>query len=174
MILWTFQPREVTEILEAGESFSCDPALAGWLNHSPHYSEAYQWLARTMAREIPSEESPQFPVWLWHTAHGEREKPNRRKYFFSGLSHDLLTLTIPDHKVMLSSFRKWCSLLDLQREITEAGGDEAFAVAEDWTLEELRDYRNSIFELEDAGFIQATTWTLEPQWLTEISRSRRS
>ena len=110
----------------------------------------------------------QYPVWLWHTWEGNRKRPDMRRsgYAPSGASIVLLTVDVPDEKVLLSDFDCWHAVLNGNYLATSEEDDCSHSpeeIAESW---------NGIFDVSSVNTyysyslsIQATTWEIQKEWI---------
>lgn len=169
MRLWSFQPAEVAEQLLAGESFHCDPALSELYSMDDALiREAYDWLAAEMEHSVARPDSVELPVWAWFRNHGEERKPDRRRYFFKGhpRSDPILELEVPDELVVLTDFDDWHSVLNGSPILAEEEWEQD--EYRSFTADELLESWQQVFSVEAKDFVQATLWTIEPQWLVRI------
>lgn len=111
MQCWSIRTLEELAILQSGKSLT---------THSdkidPDYKTAYQWMSQQLAQRIePPPPGVRYPLWVWRYCHSRtKPKPDLR---YSGLDRRgskrvLLTLNIPEDKVLLSDFDGWHCVLN--------------------------------------------------------------
>lgn len=168
MILWTIQHKSAYEnMMETGrlianESFMYIPDIIG---------NAYLWLANRMKEFIGDPpEGVRFPVWAWYQWEGLRKRPDMRSHRFYGEKRTpivLLTVEVPDEKVVLSDFDMWhCILNDDYLPLTIAEDKDEF------TNDEKILSWNNVFKYDiETDFwntpksTQATLWEIKKEWV---------
>lgn len=170
MRVWSIQPVEIAERVEAGERFLCDPELAVCYNLDDSFQQAYRWLVGEMGQRIPRPEDVQLPIWAWHRSYGKQVKPDRRRSLFReyGKENAILELGIPDELVLLTDFEDWHAVLNncpiITDEEYEADPDREFSRQEtEMTWQQL-------FSVDDKEFVQACFWSIEPEQLIRVHR----
>lgn len=113
MILWTIQHKAAydkmlfTGTLRADEDhlFCQDDLLF-----------AYSWMTKQMQKRIGDPpEGVRFPVWAYYQWEGIRKRPDMRSHRRWGEKDQpivLLTIDVPDNRVLLSDFDMWHSVLN--------------------------------------------------------------
>lgn len=121
MELYTFQPFEIYEQLQRGESFRASPALCDTSSEEfdESWSRAYTWLTNQMDIRcpVPRPAGVTYPVWAWYWWAGpNRRKPDLRssRYWADGGPAVLLTLDVPNEEVLLSEYHAWHHVLNEQ------------------------------------------------------------
>ena len=170
MRVWSIQPVEIAERVEAGERFLCDPAQAVCYNLDDSFQQAYHWLVGEMEQRIPRPEDVQLPIWAWHRSYGNQSKPDRRRPLFSeyGKEDAILELEIPDELVLLTDFDHWHSVLSNCPILT----DEEYEVDPDreYTRQETEATWRQLFAVDGSEFVQACFWSIEPEQLIRAHR----
>ena len=114
MRLWTFQPKEVYDILIKKGIFTCDP-LKSTMIEFEDFKRAYEWLTAQMVKRIGSPPAGvSFPIWAWHTTYWKHQKPDLRRSEFRNYSKPMVCLEIekPDKDVLLSDEENWHLVLN--------------------------------------------------------------
>lgn len=168
MILWTIQHQEAyQEMLKNG-------VLRG--NHkyitADFFEEPYAWMANQMKKRVGTPpDGVSVPVWAWYQWEGKRKRPDMRVHGrgqgYKGTPIVLLTLDVPDDKVLLSDFDYWHYVLN--------DWEIIFPIADDiiYTDEEKRKSWENIFDIccsfsgEENRFpsTQATMWEIKKEWV---------
>ena len=166
MILWTIQHKEAYLKMQSSGVLRAD---ANHLFCEDDFRDAYDWMSCQMKKLISEPpDGVQYPVWLWHTWEGNRKRPDMRRsgYAPSGASIVLLTVDVPDEKVLLSDFDCWHAVLNGNYLATSEEDDCSHSpeeIAESW---------NGIFDVSSVNTyysyslsIQATTWEIQKEWI---------
>lgn len=108
----------------------------------PEFLEAYGWMMEQMVKRLP-DFSGYYPIWAWP------KRPDLRSYGqdFSQGSHVLLTLEVPEDRVLLSDFNGWHFILNGRfLALTEMEDEEREKLPP--TSEEIRQSWEYIFDPE--------------------------
>lgn len=136
--------------------------------------DSYRWMAEQMKKRIGDPpEDVEFPVWAWYRWEGKRKRPDMRTHGCcseKGLPIVLLTLDVPDEKVLLSDFDYWHAVLN--------DGDLVFPF--DWDAVYPEDVKRksweNIFDIECTFdnekerclSTQATLWEIKQEWVRKV------
>ena len=177
MRIWTIQPETVyASILETG-IYRCKPALSVWLSDY-NFANAYKWLNIQMESRIGKKpDEVKYPVWAWHTLYGKHKKPDLRlsEFRFESENSVCLELEIPNKKVLLSDEEDWHFVLNNWFN-TKYKSNLDFDEADSW-FENLPESKKqqikeksweSIFDVSNSQFIQATFWELKEEDIIAI------
>lgn len=171
MILWTIQRQEAYEIMTQTGVLRADK---NHLLFDGDLIDSYRWMSEQMKIRIGEPpEGVEFPVWAWYQWDGQRKRPDMRTHGCcseTGLPIVLLTVDVPDDKVLLSDFEYWHVVLN--------DGDLVFPF--DWdavypedvkrkSWENIFDYECT-FDGEDKHCLstQATLWEIKQEWVRKV------
>jgi hypothetical protein len=168
MILWTIQHEIAFEKMITTGVLRTD---SDHLLFDGDLVTAYRWMAEQMRIRIGAPpEGVEFSVWAWYQWEGKRKRPDMRTHGLwgeKGTPIVLLTLDVPDDKVLLSDFDYWhCVLNDC--EIIFPYSETAC-----YTEEEKRKSWENIFDIscsfvdnkETSLSTQATLWEIKREWV---------
>ena len=167
MILWTIQDEKAYQQLLKKGVLQCDK------NHRilfPEFRKAYWWMASRMRKCIGDEPlGVAYPIWAWYQWEGKRKRPDMRSHRYYGRPGEkivLLTIDVPDDKVLLSDYDWWhCVLNDCPIYFGDEDKEIISIEKEDsWDL---------IFDLQNPGLceglahqsIQAAMWEIRLEWV---------
>lgn len=198
MKLYSIQPLLVYEHLLTGASWTANP-FAGEEPADDVFLRAYDWLAGQMRSygRHPEDRATQYPVWAWYWWAGlTRPKPDLRtaslRNWGNGGPNVLLTLDIPEDRVVLTDFDAWHWVLNYwylgQSAEAEAFEARCEAVGPSYYREkplanadlhnELQASWRHIFDVETAGrlleiapsknCVQGTFWELHPGDVVDV------
>lgn len=166
MILWTVQDKEAYLNLTHSGVLRADKE---YIYGKEYFLSAYDWMSQQMRARISEPPNDiQYPVWLWHTWEGRRKRPDMRRsgYAPTGSPIVLLTVDVPDEKVLLSDFDRWHAVLSKDYLATDENDDYPHSP------EEMVESWNRIFDVSCANpyysfslSIQATIWELREEWV---------
>jgi hypothetical protein len=171
VVLWTIQHEKAFENMCATGMLraDCDHLLFEGL-----FIESYRWMAEQMTKRIGAPPANvEFPVWAWYQWEGKRKRLDMRthgKWGEKGTPIVLLTVDVPDEKVLLSDFDYWhCILSDI--DIIFPYSDTAC-----YSEEEKRKSWENIFDIscsfagEDRTSLstQATVWEIKEEWVKKV------
>ncbi len=103
MRVWTIQPVEVLERLEAEQVLYADPARI-----PEEFRHAYDWMRAQMERRIPGYRG-HYPWWGWHSP---RPDLRRSGHLPRGTRGVRLELELEPAEVLLSDFDAWHAVLN--------------------------------------------------------------
>lgn len=170
MLLWTIQHKAAyDEMISTGTLVANEDYL--FLPEDDR--ESYVWLSKRMVELIG--EPPlgtNFPVWAWYQWEGKRKRPDMRTHRFcreKGSPIVLLTVEIPDDKVLLSDFDMWhCVLNDCYLPLDEEDDKEIYTDEEkiaSWDNVFRYDVINDYWD--NPKSIQATMWEIKKEWIVK-------
>lgn len=166
MILWTIQHKEAYLRMVRDGVLRADPAH---LFCGDDFLFAYNWMSQQMRLRLS--EPPhgvQYPVWLWHTWEDKRKRPDMRRTAYAPPHTPivLLTVDVPDERVLLSDFDRWNIVMN-GRYLARSAEDDPPR-----SLEEIRESWSRIFDVSSANpyysfslSIQATVWEVRNEWV---------
>ncbi|MBR1683897.1 MAG: DUF3841 domain-containing protein [Clostridia bacterium] len=114
MLLWTTQPLSLLTDLERDGVYRCAREKSWNLTKQGSLEKPYAWLIAQMRERIGEmPEGVTNPVWAWHTWEYARTCPDPESAAFLKRTEDkvLLTLDIPEERVLLSDFEAWQSVM---------------------------------------------------------------
>ena len=182
MILWTFQPIEIWNLIRETGTYRCDPAKCSM----PEFADAYQWLIRQMEQRIgPRPNGVEYPVWAWYMQNGKQRKPDLRSerwgYGQGDEDYVCIELEIPDEQVLLSDFDDWHAVLNnwiLTDSMEESDRLEVYL--ESLPPNEQKAFREHNWEQvllpapaevapsDDGKWVQATFWELRKDMVRDV------
>lgn len=174
MRLWTFQPPTVLEDLRNGCSFCCNPLLSEHIQDFPDFRRSYDWMVKSMEARLTASQRPagvSYPVWAWYVSYDTHKRPDRRFRMFNKLSEcRLAELEVDESRVLLSDYDDWhCVLNNIPLFRDERYYDMFY---DDWMWSMSRQEKsvtwNSIFDVSNSSFIQATLWKFDPQDVVKV------
>lgn len=171
MILWTIQHKNAYEnMMKNGRSVADETSM-----YIPDIiGEAYIWMANKMKEFIGDPpESVRFPVWAWYQWEGLRKRPDMRSHRFYGEKGTpivLLTVEVPDEKVVLSDFDMWhCILNDDYLPLTVSDDKDEFTNDEkifSWNNVFKYDIETDLWNTPKST--QATMWEIKKEWVLKV------
>lgn len=135
---------------------------------------AYRWLADQMKKRIGRPpKNVEFPVWAWYQWDGMRKRPDMRCHARAsekGVPIVLLTVDVPDDKVLLSDFLYWHCVLNDDDIIFPFDLDAVYpeeVKRKSW--ENIFDIECS-FDGEEHKYLstQATMWEIKQEWIKKV------
>ena len=164
MKLWTIQHKEAYLRMLRDGVLRADNAH---LFCEDDFLTAYNWMSQQMCLRVSKPpHGVQYPVWLYHTWEGKRKRPDmRQSYAATGTPIVLLTVEIPDEKVLLSDFDLWNMVMN--ECYLSTSEEDAFPHSPKETCESW----NKIFDLSCSPYypsslsIQATVWEVQKEWV---------
>jgi hypothetical protein len=176
MLLKTYQPIEVYEMLMRDGVFICDPNnencftygdVTGKLDH------AYGWLIERMKETIPRPDGVTSPIWAWYK-HLPFEETD-----WSGKNQKMakIILQIPDDEVLLTDYDDWHNVLNGAPIVYQTDGmsDEEWEMRfdkyfRDQLLTEAT-WESVLLDIESAKLrsnVQATFWMLKKEYIRAV------
>lgn len=171
MILWSTQHRKAYDIMLQTGVLRADK---NYLLFEGSLIESYRWMASQMKKRIGlPPDGVEFPVWAWYQWDGMRKRPDMRREARAskkGVPLVLLTVDVPDDKVLLSDFLYWHCVLN--------NGDIIFPL--DWDAVYPEDVKRksweNIFDIEctfdgeehHSLSTQATMWEIKQEWVQKV------
>lgn len=170
MILWTIQHKEAyLNMMRSGVL----RANSKHLFCEDDFLNAYEWMSQQMRVRISEPPNKvKYPVWLWHTWEGLRKHPDMRRagYAPTGAPIVLMTVDVPDEKVLLSDFDCWHAVLNGQYLAVDKNDYCSYSP------EEVYESWNRIFDVSSANpyyssslSIQATIWEIRKEWVKKAA-----
>lgn len=141
MRVWTIQPVEVLERVEAEQVLYADPTYI-----LEEFRHAYDWMHVQMERRIPGYQG-HYPWWGWHSP---RPDLRRSGHLPRGSRGVRLELELDPHEVLLSDFDAWHAVLNQGYLALSEEEDEAWyrqfeaAVPERWAWPLPEPWRSAI------------------------------
>ncbi|MBR1409190.1 MAG: DUF3841 domain-containing protein [Clostridia bacterium] len=184
MILWTFQPLHVWEMICTEGVYRCDPEKSSM--PEPEFAKKYNWLICQMKKCIGAPpQGIQYPVWAWYKLNNKRRKPDLRIerwcYGTGGEKYACIEFEVPDDQVLLSDFDEWSIiLLDGLLAGSEAEADKLDAYFESLTPEKQILFKEKNWEkafdltpvhnkwMIRGENIQATLWQLQKSMVRDV------
>lgn len=171
MRLWTIQHRDAyTKMLESGILRADNDHLFC----EDYFRNAYDWMSAQMKLRISVPPAGvDYPVWFWHTWESTRKRPDMRRGSHAprGTPVVLLTVDIPDEKVLLSDFDLWHLVLNGYYIADDEEDDDD----RPYSTEEMQESWNKIFDVSaenkyysESLSIQATAWELPMEWVKKV------
>ncbi len=166
MILWTFQPIEIWELLQQEGVYRCDPKRI-----DPDFIRPYDWLAEQMNKRIGSSpDGVRYPVWAWHTQKWKHEKPDLRRekwcYGPGNETYACIEIEIPNNKVLLSDFDDWhCVLNDCLVSDTEEEDEKQDAYYAGLSEKDSEIYKEKNWERIFNISVLVNGWTSRGEWI---------
>lgn len=189
--LWSFQPINVVEQLNQGETFICDPKQSELLQlekDTPHqdFHRSYKWISEKLSQKYKKPDNVSFPIWSWYKTYGKHKKPDLRQFSMYDNNYSLIELSYNENEVLLSNFDLWHSVLNNSYcAITTTGEEESLYTESQKYFDELlfnssqkqiEKSWESIFNIdkkENNSFIQACTWFIKPENVVKIHKINR-
>ncbi|MBO4290777.1 MAG: DUF3841 domain-containing protein [Lachnospiraceae bacterium] len=181
MILWSFQPVEIWDLLQKQGLYRCDPAQI-----DPDFVDAYNWLVKKMKEKIGlPPEGVEYPIWAWYIQNWKHAKPDLRgerwHYGNGGELYACIEIEIPDKDVLLSDFDNWhCVLNRFLISETEEEDEQQDAFFETLPESEKKSFMEKnwerIFDIRplDNGWtsrgkwVQAVFWELKKEQIRKV------
>lgn len=171
MKLWTIQHRTAYEemlqtgVLRANSSYILDE----------FFRDSYEWMVEQMKKRIGNPpDGVELPVWAWYQWEGNRKRPDMRHHGRSsekGVPIVLLTIDVPDEKVLLSDFDYWHVVLN-DGELIFPYDEKAVYSKEERqkSWENIFDYQCTFDdkELTTGLSTQATMWEIRDEWVLGV------
>jgi hypothetical protein len=171
MILWTIQHlKAYEEMCNLGTLRANKEHLA----FDGEFIDAYRWMSLKMTEKIG--EAPngiEFPVWAWYQWEGKRKRPDMRTHNLcevKGTPIVLLTIDVPEEKVLLSDFDYWHCVLN-NSDLIFPHSDTIF-----YTEQKKQESWENIFDItcsfdgekhSDLS-TQATLWEIKKTWVKKV------
>ena len=170
MILWTIQHRAAYEemlqigVLRANSAYIFEE----------FFRDSYDWMVEQMKKRIGNPpEGVDLPIWAWYQWEGNRKRPDMRHHGRSsdkGVPIVLLTIDVPDDKVLLSDFDYWHVVLNDGELIFPYDENAVYSKEErQKSWENIFDYQCSFDEERTIGLsTQATMWEIKAEWVLKV------
>ena len=184
MKLYTVQPECIFEQAQKTEFFM-DPNKSELLNSGDEWSQdfkdAYNWLVKIMERRIPKPAQAVYPIWAWFKYNGKNKKPDLRTTYFRTYpkGHVLMELEVPDNKVLLTDEESWHGVLNkwVMFDTEDQDVDKNSCSQEEY-IEYASKTWHKVFNLSkdewgSGDFIQATFWSIKPEYIKRYWRFGR-
>ena len=168
MKLWTIQHENVysnmlqTGVLRADSNYIC----------IEDFWDSYEWLMEQMKKRIGRPpQGVELPVWAWYQCDGQRKRPDMRRHVRSsekGVPIVLLTIDVPEEKVLLSDFDYWHVVLNDGDLIYPFDEKKIFSKEErQKSWEKIFDYDKAYDneERKSGLWTQATMWEIRAEWV---------
>ncbi|MBO1870985.1 DUF3841 domain-containing protein [Lachnoanaerobaculum sp. Marseille-Q4761] len=113
MLLWTIQHVAAYKVLlETGRLLANEK----YLFCEEDFRFAYDWLSEQMKNRIGIQpDGVKYPIWAWYQWEGVRKRLDMRSHRYWGKKGEpivLLSIDIPDNRVLLSDFDMWHNILN--------------------------------------------------------------
>lgn len=91
------------------------------------FKKPYQWMMKQMEKKIEGYNGKDYPIWVW------KRKVNRNEHALlsKGIKGVILTLEIPEDKILWSDFDHWHFVLN-NGPITESEDEESYPTEDSW------------------------------------------
>ena len=181
MVLWTFQPAAIWDLLQTKGFYRCDSSQIDL-----DFREAYDWLAGKMKERIGQPpKGVEYPVWAWYIQNWKHVKPDLRRerwcYGNGGELFACIEIEVPDEDVLLSDFDNWhCVLNRYLVPETEEEDEQQDAYYETLPEDEKRSYMEKnwerIFDITPfengwtsrGKWVQAVFWELKKEQIRKV------
>ena len=181
MILWTFQPAAIWDLLLTKGVYRCDSSQI-----DPDFRDAYDWLAGKMKERIGlPPKGVEYPVWAWYIQNWKHVKPDLRRerwcYGNGGKLFACIEIEVPDEDVLLSDFDNWhCVLNRYLVSETEEEDEQQDAYCGMLSEDEKRSYMEKnwerIFDITPfendwtsrGKWVQAVFWELKKEQIRKV------
>ncbi|WMJ22919.1 DUF3841 domain-containing protein [Paludicola sp. MB14-C6] len=185
IIIWTIQRLDVLNELEKFGVYNVREENIIWESSDTDALRAYDWICQEMNNRISVPPTGvKYPIWAWYSWEGKRKKSNKRRkgYAERGTPVVLITLDIPDQKVLLSDFDLWHYALNHWYLPTSEEDNANFESQEEMQKEDLiqkswqhifdisSKYTEYICTNPNKKWIQATFWELKSDNIISIEK----
>ncbi|MDO4647305.1 MAG: DUF3841 domain-containing protein [Eubacteriales bacterium] len=169
MLLWTIQAQAAYKrMLDTGVLRADENHLLFEGNYG--FKKSYLWMSEQMRKRIGNPlEEVRFPVWAWYQWEGKRKRIDMRSHGFSDTPGEpivLLTVDVPEDRVLLSDFDNWHFVLN--------NSEVPYIEDHDWDKEYSQQEKEDSWELifnydkayDDCPLsTQATMWEIRREWV---------
>lgn len=172
MILYTIQEERVLKKVFSDEGYSIKSFKdTMWYDKEyrhpefiDHFENAYNWMICKMQSKIKDSPKNIMPIWAWKCFEGK--KPDLRRIGFANRGNRMLriTLNIPNDEVLLSDFDLWHYVLNASY-IPEYEEDSYDNISYAGMV---KSWDRILDETCFGDSVQATFWTLKPEYITKI------
>lgn len=166
MILWTLQYEHEYDRLcrDGGLKYGVEHEIT-----FPVFAKPYEWMMSQMRVRIGIEpEDVCYPIWAWYQWEGKRRRLDMRSHRCYGKPGErivLLTIDVPNDKVLLSDFDNWHYVLnDVHFDLPEM-----IEETKEKSWEKILDLvRMAELENPNGLSIQATMWEIKKEWVKKV------
>lgn len=174
MQYWSIRTIEELEILQSGKILTTNSEKV-----DDYHIPAYQWMIKQLIKRVePPPNGVIYPIWVWRYCHSRtKPKPDLRYggYDRRGEKRVLLSLEIPETKVLLSDFDGWHAVLNEWYQADDEADWYRFDALEKTLSPQMRrklieESWHKIFDwqkLPDEYAVQGVTWQILPTYVID-------